>query len=338
MIVPVYRVESYLDTCVASIVNQTYRNTEILLVDDGSPDKCPEMCEDWKKRDHRIRVIHKANGGLSDARNVGIDAAKGAYIAFVDSDDWVDLHYLECLHDAIRQTNADVAACDVRRVYRESETTESGPQQWNTQILTPKQAIKDILQNRRARSVVWNKLYRKEILLGERFEVGRLHEDEFFTYRIYDKANRVAYVDLPLYNYRQRAGSIMASSSIRHLDVLDAFLERIRLLQRKYPDLVLRDKVNFCMVCINLYDMMPENEKKAARQRIGMCRKQVHFSGEERKQCTPKQKLYVLGSRKGLIRLFCWIRKQRRKKLDATFENENCQTLSNDQTKLEVRL
>ena len=104
VVVPVYRVEPYLDRCVASIVNQTYRNLEIILVDDGSPDRCPAMCDAWAEKDRRIKVIHKANGGLSDARNVGLQLAQGNYVAFIDSDDWIDLRFIEILYKAIVET------------------------------------------------------------------------------------------------------------------------------------------------------------------------------------------------------------------------------------------
>ena len=109
VIVPVYKVEAYLDRCVQSIVDQTYTNLDIILVDDGSPDRCPQMCDEWAKRDRRIRVIHKENGGLSDARNAGLRMAAGAFVAFVDSDDDVDLQYIEALYRALNDAQADIA-------------------------------------------------------------------------------------------------------------------------------------------------------------------------------------------------------------------------------------
>lgn len=116
VIVPVYNVEKYLDKCVDSIVNQTYKNLEIILVDDGSPDNCPKMCDNWAKKDKRIKVIHKENGGVSSARNVGIDNAKGEYIGFVDSDDWTEKKYIQKLYEVLIQENADIALCGYNRV------------------------------------------------------------------------------------------------------------------------------------------------------------------------------------------------------------------------------
>ena len=168
---------------------------------------------------------------------------------------------------------------------------------------TSKEAIKDILHNRRFRTVVWNKLFKRKILHGELFEIGRLHEDEFFSYRIYDKAKSLVYIDIPLYYYRQRADSIMSTFSLRHLDVIDAFCRRIKFLERKYPDLATKDKINFCSACINLYSLVPKVNKKEAVIRIQNCRKQIHFSYKEFFGLSHKEKYYVVISNKWLIEI-----------------------------------
>lgn len=314
VIVPVYKVEPYLDQCISSIVNQTYPNLEIILVDDGSPDNCPAMCDAWAEKDQRIRVIHKPNGGLSDARNAGMAAATGELMAFVDSDDWVDSRYLECLYHAMKQTNADISACDLREVYDDQTASELYLGQAEAEIATPAEAINDILHNRRFRAVAWNKLYTREILKNEHFETARLHEDEFFSYRLYDKAERLAYISLPLYNYRKRAGSIMTLFSVRHLDLLDAYLERIALLESKYPQLLLRDKLNFCVACMNLYDDVSSAEssqKAAARNRIKECRQKVRFTRSELQRCTYKERLYIVMSNCRIIGVACLLRQRK---------------------------
>lgn len=315
IIIPVFQVENYLDKCIQSVVNQTYHNLEIILIDDGSVDHCPEICDNWRKKDTRIRVIHKKNGGLSDARNVGLHAARGYYIAFVDSDDWIDSRFIEYLYVAIQQTNADIAACDVLKVNdgEEPEPQNVKDTSFKLEIATSKEAINDILNDRRFRAVAWNKLYKSEILEGEQFEVGRLHEDEFFSYRLYDKAKSLVYIDIPLYNYRQRTGSIMASFSLKHLDALDAYLGRIKLLESRYPDLVRKDKVNFCIACINLYRKVSKDDKKSAKIRIQNCRKLIQFSIKEFFELTAKEKVYVIFSKKGTIgfaRLFQKLREK----------------------------
>lgn len=317
IIVPVYKVEPYLDKCISSIVNQTYTNLEIILVDDGSPDRCPQMCDAWAEKDTRIRVIHKENSGLSDARNAGMAVATGEYIAFVDSDDWVDLYYVEYLYRSIQQTRADIAACDVREVYDEDTIRTLHVEQIKFELAVPEEAINDVLHNRRFRAVAWNKLYTREILKDERFEIDRFHEDEFFSYRLYDKAARLVYVSLPLYNYRQRSGSIMASNSIRHLDMLDAYLERILLLKRKYPKLLMKDKLNFCIACLNLYAGISTDDplqKIAAQKQIKECRRKIRFTWSEFRKCTYKERLYIAMSNSMVIGVFCWLRKQKGKK------------------------
>lgn len=298
VIVPVYNVEDYLNGCVESIVNQTCRNLEIILVDDGSPDNCGAMCDDWVARDGRIKVIHKENGGLSDARNAGLQAALGDYIAFVDSDDRIHPRFLERLHDAIISHGADIAACDIRFVNPgdavNDETAES-----ESALYTAEQAIETLTNGVGFRAVAWNKLYRAELLRGEFFPVGKYHEDEFFTYRILDKAHRLAYVDAQLYDYLQRPGSIMQTVSAKHLDLLDAYLERMELLNRKYPRLYLKDKVMFCVTCVSFYrDTLRNRSSKTPRIReiIASRRKKVHFSVRELCRLPARKLVYVLGS------------------------------------------
>ena len=317
IIVPVYKVEPYLDKCIASIVNQTYRNLEIILVDDGSPDNCPAMCDAWAEKDNRIRVIHKQNGGLSDTRNAGMSSATGELIAFVDSDDWIDIRYVEYLHQAILQTGADISACDLRKVYDESAVNEDPVTMPQIEVATPEDAIEDILHNRRFRAVAWNKLYTRRLLTGERFETNRFHEDEFFSYRLYDKSERLVYIGVPLYNYRQRSGSIMTTFSVRHIDALDAYLERIALIARKYPRLLSLDKLNFCVACLNMYGEAVTADaahRADAKRRIKDCRRKIHFSREELGKYSMKEKLYICLSDGKIIGAACWLRNQRRNK------------------------
>ena len=298
VIVPVYNVEKYLDRCVQSIVNQTYKNLEIILVDDGSPDNCGKMCDDWAQKDSRIKVVHKANGGLSDARNAGMAVATGEYIAFVDSDDWVDIHFLELLYNAVLAHNVKLAACDAKTVYLfESKNIADLPQ---AKVFTSQQALQTLTIGKEFRSVVWNKLYHRTLLENEQFEVGRYHEDEFFTYRILAKANHSVYVNAPLYYYFQRQGSIMNSASFRHLDALDAYIERIKFFKQNYPELYKKDKAIFCFACVNLYCDglgLKYDEKKLYTAKIKNCRKQLKFKLSEFTNYSFKELIYILGSR-----------------------------------------
>lgn len=315
VIVPIYQVEKYLGSCVESIVSQTYRNLEIILVDDGSPDNCPAICDQWAEKDDRIRVIHKNNGGLSDARNAGLELATGEYIAFVDSDDWINEHYIEYLYEAIRQTDADLAACDISIVLEGKEVQTISRKMPVPVINTPEEALSTLLIGRGYRAVVWNKLYKRKLLCGETFEVGKLHEDEFFSYRIYDKCTKLTYIDLPLYNYLQREGSIMATYSVRHLDSLEAYSRRLILLQRNYPKLYEKDKFIFCVSCFNQYcDALGKKfeGQKDALNIIKTYRRKVHFSFSEWLKQPFKNKVYIIGTNAFFITLFALIRNAKR--------------------------
>lgn len=208
VIVPVYKVEPYLARCVNSILNQTFHDLEIILVDDGSPDGCGALCDAYARQDSRVQVIHKPNGGLSSARNAGIERAKSAYLAFVDSDDWLDLDMLEQLHTLCEQRGADIAECSYRSIYQDGireETLCTG------RIIEagPVEAIDGILDWKHFKSVAWNKLYRREVIGAIRYPEGMLHEDEFTTYRYFYAAKKLVYLDVSKYNYdRSRTDSI----------------------------------------------------------------------------------------------------------------------------------
>lgn len=210
IVVPVYKVEQLLDKCVRSLLEQTYSNIEILLVDDGSPDRCPEMCEDYAKMDSRIRVIHKQNGGLSDARNIGIQNAKGLYILFVDSDDSITLDACEQFSVILTsQANVDIVVGNAKVIQNEtiSEIRHS------TVFLYPitgEEYLKAELRANTMHAPAWLNLYRREFLLdnGLWFKVGLLHEDIQFMPRVFLKAKSVIGTDIFFYLYYIREGSI----------------------------------------------------------------------------------------------------------------------------------
>ncbi len=226
VIIPVYKVENYLERCVRSVCNQTYPELEILLIDDGSPDRSGEICDVLAGQDARIRVIHKSNGGLSDARNAGIDASTGDWLAFVDSDDWLDPRMLEILKIQAEKYGAEIAECSYRNLYKEmvkEETSCSG----NVIVATPVEAIEGNLDWKNFKPVAWNKLYRADIVGRIRYPKGKLHEDEFTTHKFYLAAKKIVYVDVSGYNYdRRREGSITAKFSLRNLDACQAYHEK----------------------------------------------------------------------------------------------------------------
>lgn len=235
VIVPVYKVENYLNRCVESIIAQSYTAIEIILVDDGSPDCCGQMCDLWVTKDSRIKVIHKANGGLSDARNAGIRAATGEYIIFVDSDDYIVPEMIARLYQAAVQVKAPMAICDVCCIDDAGVPTgESEDSPLRDEILTAEQILPRFYQEKGLFYIVaWNKLYHRSLLDDETFPVGKWHEDEFVAAQLIWRAGRVACIEYPGYCYvTQREGSIMnIRNDIRHLDALEALLIRYHFYQ-----------------------------------------------------------------------------------------------------------
>lgn len=212
VIVPVYKVEPYIDRCIDSIVNQTYRNLEIILVDDGSPDRCPEICESWAEKDSRIKVIHKENGGLSAARNCGIECCHGDYIGFVDSDDWIEPDMYEKLYNTIVKYNVPLAMGGRFDIYENCLTDKKRTTYGNEKVISAQQLLPKMLLGDGCDSVAWDKLYHKSLWKEIRFPDGEIFEDIAIMYKLIIKANKIAICDDPLYNYYHRSGSITESS------------------------------------------------------------------------------------------------------------------------------
>ena len=237
VIIPVYKVETYLEKCIVSIVEQTYKALEIILVDDGSPDRCGLICDEWGKKDNRIKIIHKKNGGLSEARNYGLDIAQGTYVVFIDSDDLVAPTMIERLFAESQKHEADIVECNYScftDVLPEKENREPT----TSTVCTSEKALSLLLNESVFKYTVWNKLYRREIFDTLRFEVGKLHEDVFFTYQAFGKSKCINKIDDCLYYYRQRSGSIMGSSfSIRNLDSMEARKRQYYYMKENYPGL-----------------------------------------------------------------------------------------------------
>ena len=208
IIVPVYKVEQYLDRCVQSIVDQTYGNLEIILVDDGSPDNCPAMCDAWAEKDSRIRVIHKENGGLSSARNAGLEIATGAFLQFTDSDDWLEPEMIAYLVDLAESNEADVVRCGYFESY---ETDDPDCPIGETRCVHPDAAdqIIDLMNEGYLSGVVWNKLYRWVVVCDVRYDpADGCSEDILYNFRALSKTQKVIYGDKPLYHYAVRLDSI----------------------------------------------------------------------------------------------------------------------------------
>ena len=230
VIVPVFNVENFIDVCISSLIKQSYSNIEIILVDDGSTDESGLHCDKWAEVDKRIKVFHQANGGLSAARNTGLNHASGDYICFVDSDDFVMEDYVKCMLQAIEETDAELALCDV--------TTSKWPALakpiTSNRILDAAECrawLDNLISREYVLMVVsWNKLYKKELFAHNRFEEGKLHEDEFMINKLVFNINKMVFVPLEEYVYRANASGITGKENevnVAHLDVIDAFTDRI---------------------------------------------------------------------------------------------------------------
>lgn len=221
IIIPVYKVEPYIDECLHSVVKQTYKNLEIILVDDGSPDDCPKICDAWAERDSRIKVIHKQNGGLSSARNAGMDIATGDFLMFIDSDDFVEDSMVTNMLQSQQQTGADVVCCEINRYsegkYILMDIFHSDEESYT--ISSTKFLEKLFLTEVSCAS--WNKLYKAEILKGHRFPLGRYNEDIVFLYYLLQNRNiSVTLINKALYNYRVTPNSVTTTFGKRNMDYL----------------------------------------------------------------------------------------------------------------------
>ena len=210
IIVPVYKVEQYIDKCVNSLIHQTYENLEIILIDDGSPDNCPQICDEYAIIDERIKVIHKKNGGLSDARNVGLNNSTGEYALFVDSDDYIELDTVEKFVNIIGSKKPDIIVGNANRLINGERIPMNHKYINNTSMISGKDYLKYELKNGTMHMVAWLNMYRVEFLNKNnfRFKVGLLHEDEHFTPRVFLNAEKVIATDIVFYNYLIREGSI----------------------------------------------------------------------------------------------------------------------------------
>lgn len=249
VIVPVYKVEAYLDRCVQSIVDQTYRNLEIILVDDGSPDNCGAMCDAWAEKDSRIKVIHKENGGGARARNIGLEYASGQYIGFVDSDDFIAPEMYQYLYQLHRKTQCDIAECGYSIVYGHDFPEDDATDTYT--VLNTEAALKENIRDCICRQLVWNKLYRRETIGAIRMVEGKTIDDEFFTYRVLAQAKTVAVGSRKMYAYRQQDNSVMHQKySLKWLGAVEARLERYLFLQDRFPALEADAGTNLLFTCM----------------------------------------------------------------------------------------
>ena len=241
IIVPIYKVEKYLKKCIDSILQQSYHNLEIILVDDGSPDNCGRICDEYRKRDNRIVVIHKKNGGVADARNTGISAAKGEYIGFVDPDDCLHKDMYKILFNNIVKYNADISICGFSSVDEEKKAIGK-PKEFNSEIkiFSKEESLENLLLEKDYTNHLWNKLYRKQLFMNKSitFPKGKIWEDVAVSYLLFEESKRVVYQNTELYYYIQRNKSIVSDMTLAKIKTLGNIItERNDYLQNKYQNL-----------------------------------------------------------------------------------------------------
>ena len=234
IIVPVYNVDKYLDRCIESIRNQTIKNLEIILVDDGSTDNSSAICDSYAKIDKRIKVIHKENGGISSARNKGLECASGDYIGFVDSDDYISSVMYEYLYELLVNNKASVS-CVREILVNEDEEVTFDDKMKDAIVMNNKDALKELLKGKVVNDFVWNKLYRRELFNDIRFPLDRKYEDLATTYKIIRKSNRVVYSDIKLYAYVKRENS--ATNNFKR----DNFIDYHDMVIERYNDLLVNN-------------------------------------------------------------------------------------------------
>lgn len=302
VIVPVYKVEPYLDKCVSSIVNQTYKNLEIILVDDGSPDNCPAMCDAWAEKDSRIRVIHKTNGGLSDARNAGMAVATGELMAFVDSDDWIAPDMYEYLYQRLAEDNSDIAACGVQMVWENKTPSRMLTRDGNC-VLNQEEAMRAIIEESWLKQPVWYKLYKTALVRDILFPKGKCHEDVFWSYQAVGSAKKVSVSDHVGYYYLQRGGSIMgAGYSLKRLDAVEAKVQRCTYIQERFPALSPLAVKDLWLTCIYQGQLaMRTLDKAEAKKILSYFERVMETHPFQAEGCSMKEKLWLNMAKSNLM-------------------------------------
>lgn len=273
VIVPVYNVEQYVRKCIASVVDQTYTNLEIILIDDGSYDNSPSICDEYASKDKRILVIHKLNGGVSSARNVALDVAKGQYIVFIDSDDYIENDMISFLHNNLVNSKSDISTCGHRYVYENIPRKKKNSTS-QMLVLETDEALIDVLYNTHTSLHAWGKLYKASLFESIRFPEGRLYEDAGTTYKLISKSKRICYHTSAKYNYLVRQGSITGSAFTRDsLSSLEFAHEIVAFIKNFHPS-ALRAAENylFSTSVTMTYLIITSNQQRLYRGEMNDCK------------------------------------------------------------------
>lgn len=262
IVVPVYNVEKYLPQCLDSLINQTLKEIEIILVNDGSTDASENICNLYAKKDNRIKVYKKTNGGLSDARNYGLSKVNANVVGFVDSDDYVDADMFHALLKVKEKYDAEIAVCGIKMCTNNNEVFNIRAVE-KEMVLGRYDALEELLKSKRISNSVCNKIFDVDVLDGIRFPVNKLYEDEYVTYRVFDKANTVALTNQTFYFYRSTPDSITHKKfSEQEFDRIYASQEKIKYIGKKYPDLVEHAQRYLVYDCVMSLSKMTKYKKE----------------------------------------------------------------------------
>lgn len=260
IIIPMYNVAKYLDNCISSVINQTYENIEVILIDDGSPDESGDIADKWAQKDERIKVVHKTNGGLSDARNVGIDHATGNYIMFIDSDDIVDTRICQHLLEVCKMNNSDIAICDAYHIFDNNELNFSLGD--NVIVYQPQEAIENMWYQHSFLPSAWGKLFKRDIFKESRFTKGILFEDIDIMHELFFQANNISYTNAKLYGYIHHEGSITTKSfDKKDVVILDICQKIIDFANTNAKELLASAKAYSVTGALRVYLNVPDNEE-----------------------------------------------------------------------------
>ena len=262
VIVPVYKTEKYLNHCINSIVGQTYNNLEIILVDDGSPDRCPAICDLWKEKDERIKVFHQVNAGGGQARNLALDKSKGKFVIFVDSDDYIAPFMIEFLYKQF-QDDVDIVECGYCITHNDNAEFDEESEGYRWESFGAEEAVLENIKDRMFRQIIWNKMYRKSVVGDVRFPVRKNIADEFWTYQVLGNARKVIYTNKVLYAYRQQENSVMHSlNAVRRFQALEAKLQRHEYICKYMPALKNESICNIWFTCLYQGQLLLINSNK----------------------------------------------------------------------------
>ncbi len=265
IVLPIYNVGEYLSKCLDSIASQTYSNLEILLIDDGSTDGSSEICERYRAKDKRFKVIHKDNAGVSSARNCGIRAMTGKYMTFIDPDDMVAVDYVETLYRSIEENHAQISICGVKTVFSEKFcTTDTSSRR--CEVFTTEQAIEKMLYQDEIDVNAWGKMYLSTLFEGIEYPVGKINEDTAVTYKVFSKASVISFDSYRCYFYVQRPGSIMHQSfAERKMSLVEFSEECLRYIEINFPNIrnaaVCKHVTDSFVLICKIYECTPLNRK-----------------------------------------------------------------------------